>query len=208
MILETLTLGPFAVNCYILGLAEQGKAIIIDPGADYQTIKKILHKNGLTPAFIINTHGHADHIAADDQFGVDIYIHMQDAVLLKDPRGNLSQFLMAPIKIKSPINLIEDNQEICLEKIHLKVIHTPGHTPGSVCLLLIAPENKILFSGDTLFADGVGRTDFPRASEELLRKSIKEKLFNLREDTVVYPGHGPATTIGKEKKRNPFFLVE
>jgi glyoxylase-like metal-dependent hydrolase (beta-lactamase superfamily II) len=206
MILERITVGPFAVNCYILGLVEQGKAIIIDPGADYQKIKKILDRNRLTPGFIINTHGHADHIAADDQFGVNIYIHNQDAVLLKDPQGNLSQFLMGPIEIKSPINLVEDSQDVYLEKIHLKVIHTPGHTPGSICLLLIAPENKILFSGDTLFADGVGRTDFPRASEDLLRQSIKDKLFILREDTVVYPGHGPTTTIGKEKKSNPFLL--
>jgi hydroxyacylglutathione hydrolase len=205
MILELIPVGPFLANCYIIGSPESHQVIIVDPGADYGKIKRRLDKHKLTPAFIINTHGHIDHIGEDASFKVPIYIHQEDLSMLSNTERNLSKFFSSPLIIKSDIHPLNDNQDIRLDEIHLKVIHTPGHTPGGICLLLINPENKILFSGDTLLNSGIGRTDFPGASESLLIKSIKDKLFSLDDHTVVYPGHGPQTTIGREKKENPFF---
>jgi glyoxylase-like metal-dependent hydrolase (beta-lactamase superfamily II) len=204
MIFETICVGPMEVNCYILASSSDSEAIIIDPGAQDNKIRRILDKYRLKPAFIINTHGHIDHIGCDDKFGVPVYIHQQDASLLKDPKLNLSDFFMSPYSTKSNIKTLEDKEDIKLDEIELEVIHTPGHTPGGICLLMKKPEDKILFSGDTLFFHGIGRTDFPAADEGALIKSIKDKLLTLADDTVVYPGHGPASTIGEEKSNNPF----
>jgi glyoxylase-like metal-dependent hydrolase (beta-lactamase superfamily II) len=194
------------VNCYVLASGEDREAVIIDPGADEAKIKHILKKHKLKPAFIINTHGHIDHIGSDDKFDVPIYIHSQDLALLRDPQLNLSSFLMSAFSVKSKVNVLEDKESIELDQVQLEVIHTPGHTPGGICLLMQRPMNKILFTGDTLFCRGIGRTDFPQADEGLLIKSIREKLFKLSDDTVVYPGHGPSSTIGEEKKNNPFLM--
>jgi glyoxylase-like metal-dependent hydrolase (beta-lactamase superfamily II) len=181
--------------------------MIIDPGDDDRQIKRLLDSKGWQPAFIVHTHGHIDHIGADNKFSIPIYIHRNDFNLLKDPKLNLSQMLGESFAINSKINILEDKQDIRLrEGICLKVIHTPGHTAGSICLLLQQPKEKVLFSGDTLFFEGVGRTDFPGACEELLFRSIKEKLFSLDDDTVVYPGHGQITSIGHEKQANPFLI--
>ena len=205
MILESLCLGPFQVNCYILASGNNSKAIIIDPGDEEKKIRRVLEIQRLEPALIINTHGHIDHIGCNDKFGVPIYIHRLDLAMLKDPKLNLSSFLHpSPYNIVSQIKEIEDREVIELGQMQLEVMHTPGHTPGGICLLLKKPQNKILFSGDTLFYQGIGRTDFPGADEGQLIKSIKEKLFKLPEDTIIYPGHGASSTIGQEKKNNPF----
>ncbi|MEI6632158.1 MAG: MBL fold metallo-hydrolase, partial [bacterium] len=167
-------------------------------------IRQVLDRHKLKPAFIINTHAHFDHIGCDDKFGVPVYIHEDDLALLKDPQLNLSNWLDSSYASKAQIKTLQDHEKIELGMMQLEVIHTPGHTPGGICLSLIRPVNKILFSGDTLFCLGVGRTDFPMADEGLLIKSIKDRLFVLSDDTVVYPGHGPSTTIAEEKKNNPF----
>ncbi len=208
MILETIPVGSLEVNCYILASGPGSQAIIIDPGAEAQKIKQALNKHKLKAAFIINTHGHFDHIGCDDKFDVPVYIHQKDAELLNDPKQNLSAFFIAAYAVKSKIIPLEEKQVIELEKIRLEVIHTPGHTPGGICLLLDKPESGILFSGDTLFCQGVGRTDYAGASETVLLKSIREKLFILPDDTIIYPGHGPASTIGREKKENPFLSYD
>lgn len=204
MVLEKVVVGNLQVNCYILACDKNSSAIVIDPGDETEKIKRALGKFELRPAFIINTHGHMDHIYGDDDFGLTVYAHRGDAPLLKDQNLNLSVFLGRPFQVKSFVKTLEDGQVIKLEGLELEVIHTPGHTPGGICLLLKKPENKILFSGDSLFCEGIGRTDFPGASEALLITSIKEKLFKLSDDTIVLPGHGPASTIGREKKSNPF----
>jgi hydroxyacylglutathione hydrolase len=204
MILEQIKVGPMQVNCYILGDAQTRRAIVIDPGDDYDRIRRIMTLKNLKGDFIINTHGHIDHIGADDKFGLKVYAHKDEIPMLKDEGTNLSGFLLAPFTVKSDIYPLEDNQDIRLDSIHLKVMHTPGHTPGGISLLLLYPKHKIVFTGDTLFCQGIGRTDFPGASEELIIKSIKARLLTLPDDTVVYPGHGPSTTIGAEKKGNPF----
>ena len=205
MILKTICVGPYGVNCYILAQDENNKAIIIDPGDEPDKIKKVLARYKLKPGLIINTHGHIDHIGADDAFDVCVHIHKDDLNLLDDPNLNLSGFLSTPLRIVSPRQALEDKQEIRLDRIRLQVLHTPGHTPGGICLLLKEPKSNIVFSGDTLFYQGIGRTDFPFASLEQLKKSVEKKLFVLDDQTQVYPGHGPSTTIGQEKKSNPFF---
>jgi glyoxylase-like metal-dependent hydrolase (beta-lactamase superfamily II) len=203
MTLERLSLGQFCVNCYIL-ISDSGRAIVIDPGAQPQKIKKFLDKNGIKPSFILHTHAHFDHIGADNALSLPVYIHKDDFSLLKDPLLNLSQLFAQPFVVESEIVTFDSEKYINLDEISLKPIHTPGHTPGSVCFLFLNQTKKLLFSGDTLFCLGIGRTDFPKSSYDKLIKSIKEKLILLDEDTVVYPGHGPTTTIGKEKRENPF----
>lgn len=206
MILETICVGPMLVNCYILAGDCNCPAIIIDPGYECNKIKQILDKHKLKPAFIINTHAHADHIGCDDKFDVPVYIHHKDLALLKDPELNLSSLFMSALSIKSKVKTLEDKEDIILDQIKLEVIHTPGHTPGGICLLMHKPTNKILFTGDTLFCQGIGRTDFPGADGNLLMQSVRNRLFKLPDDTVIYPGHGPSSTIGEEKKSNPFFI--
>lgn len=206
MILETVCVGPMQVNCYILASKTNSKALIIDPGDEEDKIKKVLAKFKLKPAFIINTHGHIDHIGCDNKFDIPIYIHSRDLPLLKDPELNLSKVLSSSFSVKSRIHTLEDKENIGLDGVLLEIIHVPGHTPGGIALLLKEPKDKILFTGDTLFCQGIGRTDFPQANEALLIKSIKEKLLTLADDTVIYPGHGPSSTIGEERRSNPFLI--
>ncbi len=170
MILETICVGQMQVNCYILASSPASRAIIIDPGDEKQKIERVLKKYNLKPEFIINTHGHIDHIGCDDKFGVPVYIHRQDVVLLESPELNLSTFLMSPFSLKSNVRILEDEENIELDQMQLEVIHVPGHTPGGISLLMKKPKDKILFSGDSLFYHGIGRTDFPGASETLLIK--------------------------------------
>lgn len=204
MILETVIVGPMQVNCYVLACAEAGRAIIIDPGDQARKIKTVLDRHKLRPAIVINTHGHYDHIGGDDEFGVCVYAHKQDLVMLENADKNLSASFSLPFKVKSEIKVLEDKEIIKLECLELEVLHLPGHTPGGIGLLMKKPQADIVFTGDTLFYQGVGRCDLPEGSQYLLNKSIEEKLFVLPGQTKVYPGHGPATTIGREKSNNPF----
>ncbi|MBU0547466.1 MAG: MBL fold metallo-hydrolase [Candidatus Omnitrophica bacterium] len=204
MILETLNVGPMQVNCYVLACAEGKQAIVIDPGDQEHKIKAVLDRYKLNPAMVINTHGHYDHIGSDDKFGVDVYVHKQDLVMLEDAKKNLSASFALAYKVKSEIKFLEDGEIIKLDCLELEVLHLPGHTPGGIGLLMKKPETGIVFTGDTLFCQGVGRCDLPGGSEYLLNKSIKEKLFVLPIETKVYPGHGASTTIGREKNNNPF----
>lgn len=204
MIIERVCVGPMEVNCYILASGKNAQAIIIDPGSQERKIMDALNKHGLTAAFIINTHGHYDHIGCDDKFGVPVYVHRKDVPFLKDPRLNLSVLFALPYRLKSEIRALEDNDTVELADIRLKVLHIPGHTPGGIALLVVNPPEKAVFSGDTLFCGGIGRSDIPAGDEALLIESIKEKLLALPEDTKVYPGHGPSSTIGEEKRNNPF----
>lgn len=204
MILETVHVGQLGVNCYILAEKSDGEAIIIDPGDEEQKIRLTLKEHGLKPSLVINTHGHYDHIGCDDAFGVKVYIFASEEPLLRNGRLNFSALFAAPVKVNAPAKLLEDKEMITLGSLELEVIHTPGHTPGGICLLLKKPQDNILFTGDTLFLGGVGRTDFPGANGKQLIKSIRERLMTLADDTVCYPGHGSPTTIGEERANNPF----
>jgi glyoxylase-like metal-dependent hydrolase (beta-lactamase superfamily II) len=196
------------VNCYILACAESKSAIIIDPGAEVDKIQAILDRYHLTPAMVINTHGHYDHIGGDDKFGISVHVHKQDSEMLKDAKKNLSALFSLPCKVASQINLLEDKEIIKMDCFELEVLHLPGHTQGGIGLLMKKPEKGIVFTGDTLFFQGVGRYDLPGGSEQSLQKSIAEKLFTLPAETKVYPGHGPATTIGREKNNNYFHRID
>ncbi len=200
MYLKTLIVGMMEANCYIVGEESTKEVFIVDPGGDYRKIKKIIDGDGLKPQAVINTHGHGDHIGADSEFGLPVWIHRLDAEFLQDPSKNLSGAFGFLLKTKQAARLLEDGDILKIGKYELKVIHTPGHTPGSICL----KGKGIIFTGDTLFCEGVGRTDFLYGSQEDIMRSIKEKLLTLDDNYIVYPGHGPSSTIGNEKTNNPF----
>ncbi|MCG0275878.1 MAG: MBL fold metallo-hydrolase [Thermosediminibacteraceae bacterium] len=205
MFVKRLMVGPLASNCYILG-DDTKKGVIIDPGAEPETILKEIKEQDIKVEFIILTHGHADHIGAvgdvKDATGAKVAIHEKDAKMLVSAEENLSSFMgygftqpPADIKLKGGELLKVGNSE-------LEIIWTPGHTPGSICI----KAGKLLFSGDTLFAGSVGRTDFPGGSYRELINSIKSKLLIFEEDVRILPGHGSESSIGAEKTNNPFVL--
>jgi glyoxylase-like metal-dependent hydrolase (beta-lactamase superfamily II) len=191
-------------NCYILAKAEGSAAVIIDPGESKKRIDEVLKKHKLKAGLIINTHGHYDHIGCDDKFAVPIYIHTRDMTFLRDSRLNLSGTFAFPYEVKSEVRAVEHNSVVELDGILLKVLHIPGHTPGGIALLMEKPQDNMVFTGDSLFCQGIGRSDLPGGDEFALIKYIKERLLTLPDDTIVYPGHGPSSTIGEEKRNNPF----
>lgn len=194
--------GSLAVNCYIVGCPERHEAIIIDPGGDYRKVLRVLNEGNLRAIAILNTHGHADHIGANDKFNLPVWIHRLDKEFLKDPKLNLSSAFFLRITSGAASRLLEDGDSLEVGEVGLSVIHTPGHTPGSICISaqLEGLAHWAIFTGDTLFAGGVGRTDFPYSSEGELYRSINERLFKFPDSTVIYPGHGPDSTIGAEKR--------
>lgn len=200
MILKKVVVGPMQANCYILGSATSSCAIVVDPGAEPEKIKTQLKQLGLQISCIVNTHGHIDHIGANSALEAPVYIHRLDADFLNDSRLNLSEILGLSATSSKSARLLDDKQKLKIEDISLEVIHTPGHTPGGICL----NAGRFCLTGDTLFAQGIGRTDLPYANEENLLHSIREKLLTLPDEMVIYPGHGPSSTIGEEKKNNPF----
>ena len=208
LILKTLAVGPLEANCYILAASSPGPALVIDPGGDETRIAAVLKDLGLAPAALVLTHGHLDHLGAAAALkrstGAPLAVHRRDAGLLTGSAlGFFLPGLAAPAV--SPDRLLDDGDTLEAGGLQLQVLYTPGHSPGSICLFLPRSGSPgIVFTGDTLFAGGVGRTDFPGGSYEELIRSISSRLLAFPDETVVYPGHGPATTIGEEKKGNPF----
>lgn len=202
IIVKKFVVGPMEVNCYIIWDPATKEACLIDPGGDPDRVKNFLDREKLNLRFIINTHGHGDHIAANGYFSAPIYIHRLDGIFLTDAERNLSSAFGFPIVSPKAERLLEDRDKVFLSGLELDIIHTPGHTPGSVSIRL----GDIIFTGDALFCGGIGRTDFDYGDEGLLLKSIRERLLTFSDDTVIYPGHGEASTIGREKKSNPFLM--
>lgn len=194
-ILKRFIVGPMGVNCYLVADPATKEACLIDPGADPEAMKSYIQKNGLELKFILITHGHGDHIAANGYFKAPIYIHRADADFLRDPAKNMSKYFLFAVTSPKASRLLEDADTVNLGGLTFTVIHTPGHTPGSISLKL----DGVIFTGDTLFCGGVGRTDFEYGDEGALYKSIKERLFSEPDDTAIYPGHGDSSTIGAEK---------
>ncbi|MBI2958207.1 MAG: MBL fold metallo-hydrolase [Chloroflexi bacterium] len=210
MILETLVVGPFMSNCYVVGSEATGKGMAIDPGADAQHILSAIKRYSLSVQTVVITHAHPDHMAAAravvDATGAKLAIHELDG------RGPVYQavyrmfgpFVGGPMGAPpAPDQLLQDGDKIEVGGLSFTVLHTPGHSPGGISLY----GEGVAFTGDTLFNSSVGRYDLPGCSFDDLARSIRTKLYTLPDATIVYPGHGPATTIGAEKASNPFVRV-
>jgi len=205
--IKTMVLGPVQTNCYIVNVAENKEAVVIDPADRAEKIYNYLTENDLECKKILLTHGHFDHITAAESLkkltGAEIYAHENEKSLLKDPDLNASARMGYEISIE-PDCLLKDNEEFEAAGLTWQVIYTPGHTGGGVCYYL--KNEGVLFSGDTLFYESIGRTDFPTGNLQKLMESVKNRLFVLPDETKVYPGHGWSTTIEHEKSNNPFFV--
>lgn len=206
----TLTLGPLETNCYLLAQTDSGAALCIDPAAEAHVIINAVSEHNLRVEAIALTHGHGDHIAAVSAlragWEVPVWIHSEDAAMLTNSERNLSAMTGLSVTAPPADSLFEDGDSITFGGTSVSVLHTPGHTRGGVSFYVDRRLDGVpmLFSGDTLFCGGVGRYDLPGGSWETLQRSIREKLYTLPDDTVVYPGHGPATTIGREKRLNQY----
>ena len=201
MLIETFPVGMLSTNCYVVNSHETKEAIIIDPGLDLpieaQQIFEYIDEGELKVKLIVNTHGHHDHINGDvtfqTKYNVPIYIHKLDAQAIND---------FEKYTYPSPV-LLKEGSLIELGNEHLQVMHTPGHTPGSICLI----GEHLVFTGDTLFAGSIGRTDFPEGSNIEMQASL-QKLMRLPDYLLVYPGHGPTSIMGEEKRVNPFLVSD
>lgn len=206
MLIKDLVVGPIGANCIILGCDVTREAAVIDPGDDARRILEALAAEKLTVKAIINTHGHFDHVGANKKLkeatGADIMIHKADAAMLAELSVTAMAFGLRAENSPPADRLLADGDTITFGEQSLTVLHTPGHTPGGITLY--SKEEKVVFAGDTLFYGSIGRTDLPGGNYGTLISSIKTKLFALPDETVVYTGHGPKTTIGTEKQYNPF----
>ena len=195
-----IEVGQLRTNCYLVSSREE--ALIIDPGAEPQRLLSQIE--GLKVRYIIYTHGHSDHIGANgvvkEKTGASLLIHRDDASMLLHPAENLSLLWGEEVLSPPADRFLQGGEGIEFAGTLWRVIHTPGHSPGGISLLW----DHWLFSGDTLFAGSVGRTDLPGSSRQVLLRSIREKLLTLDDEVIVYPGHGPSTTIGEERRWNPF----
>ncbi len=207
MILKTLVVGPIQSNCYIIGCERIREAAVIDPGGDADRILITLAKDRLRCIYIINTHGHFDHSADNKRLkevtGAQLLIHHADAPMILHQSMNRGMWGIHIDNSPPPDQYLTEGDIITFGDISLKVLHTPGHSPGGISLV----TDKIVFVGDTLFAGSIGRTDFPGGDHEGLLRNVRKKIFTLGDDVVVYPGHGPKTTVGRERKTNPFFTT-
>ncbi len=201
--LKIFTVGPMEANCYILYNPDKREGLIIDPGAEGSHLIKFIKQEKISINYIVNTHGHPDHIGANrkikEHTNAPILIHQYDAPMLAKSGSVLS--LIFPVESSSPPadTFIKDGDLIECAGMKLKVLHTPGHTPGGISLLI----NDSIFTGDTLFSGSIGRSDLPGGSPEVLLNSIK-KILSLNENLIIYPGHGPSTTVRQELHSNPF----
>ncbi len=207
MHLETLEVGPVITNCYLVGCDETKEGILIDPGGDPDRVLRMVESSGLKVDRIVNTHGHADHIAANAAvqrvLGCRILIHEADAAMITSRSASLLDWIPEGEPSPAADEMLADGDTIDVGPEKFIVVHLPGHTPGGIGLR----NDEVFFSGDTLFADSIGRTDLPGGSEEVLFRTLAERIAPLDDALRVYPGHGPSTTIRREKERNPFLRM-
>ncbi|MBI2058764.1 MAG: MBL fold metallo-hydrolase [Nitrospirae bacterium] len=208
MVLETAVVGPFQCNCYILGDESTREALVIDPGDETERIDAILKRHNLIVKAILHTHAHLDHIGGTRKLQAStnarVYLHPDDDFLFKMLPAQAALLGIRPSLAAQIDGPSKDGDGFTAGSLQLEAIHTPGHTPGSLTFRLANGAGDKLFTGDTLFLGSIGRTDLWGGSFDDIMKSIRERLLRLDDETVVYPGHGPATTIGRERKTNPF----
>ncbi len=203
---EVIAVGPLETNCYVVYCQDSLECAVVDPGAEADRIFQLIAQKSLKPALILNTHGHIDHIGANkdikEKFNIPLYIHSADSPMLENVQQSEMAIFLGAMDSPSPDHLLNDGDKIKVGKSFLQVIHTPGHSPGSVSFL----GDGFLLSGDTLFFGGVGRTDLPGGSWKDMESSIKNKILTMPDEMIVLPGHGPFTTVGQEKRANPFII--
>jgi len=206
MLIETVVVGPLQVNCYVVGCETTGEAIVIDPGDEAEWVAEVVRHRGWTVRRIVNTHAHFDHLGGVRELkeltGAPFALHEAELPLVQ---SFVRQALFFGFRVGDPPEVddfLAEGDEVAFGEVRLKVLHTPGHSPGGISLV----GDGVVFVGDELFAGSIGRTDLPGGDYETLINSVRTKLFTLEDDTIVYPGHGPATTIGRERRYNPFFL--
>lgn len=204
MIVKTVHVGQLETNCYIIAGKKGGQGVVIDPGAEPGKILAAAELNKIKIVKILNTHGHWDHTDANsalaEAVGADIFIDKRDIEILGDPRKNLSAVFGAQEAAQDPDNLFGNGETLEVEGLDIKVLHTPGHTPGSSSFLV----GEKLFCGDLIFLESVGRVDLPGSNGPDLFTSIREKVMSLNDGITIFPGHGPSTTVGWEREHNPY----
>jgi glyoxylase-like metal-dependent hydrolase (beta-lactamase superfamily II) len=208
LLVETFPAGPLQCNCSVVACADTKEAVVVDPGGETERIAEIVAHYDLTVRSIIHTHAHLDHIYCTHDVkqahGGEICLHRDDTFLYDAFDDQCTMFRL-PRRGVSPVDrFVEHGDKIALGKLGLDVIHTPGHTPGSICFEINDGSRTIVFAGDTLFRRSVGRTDLPGGDAHTLQRSIRERLYTRDPHAVVVPGHGPSTTLGEEARANPF----
>ncbi len=204
LIIKRLVVGHLSANCFIVGTRSAGEGMVIDPGGNEPDIIKAIAESSLDIKIIVLTHGHSDHIAAlrdiQDRTGAPVAVHTEDADFLEGYGAFSSQFGISYKTPRPPDRLLREGDEINIVGLSLTVVHTPGHTPGSICLL----GENLIFTGDTIFRRGIGTTLMPGSSRRQLIDSIHRRVMVLPDETVIYPGHGRETTVGAERRDNPY----
>jgi hydroxyacylglutathione hydrolase len=208
MLIEKLAVGPFQCNCSILACQETKEAIIVDPGDEAGRILEKIVQHGLKPKYLVHTHAHLDHVAGTfgvhEQYKGEVCLHREDLFLYENVAMQAALFNLPSFQVPEIKNFIEDGDVLKFGKLQMEVLHTPGHTPGSVSFLVSSEKESQLFTGDTLFLGSIGRTDLWGGDYAQILTSIKDKLLPFDDKTPVHPGHGPQTTIGAERRHNPF----
>lgn len=207
--IKSFTLGDFQTNCFVVSVPGRNDCLIVDCGYEPLLMLDAIENEGLTPAALLLTHCHSDHIAGVDavlsRFGsMPLYVHRNEVGFCSDPMLNLSGMVGMPMTCTEPDHLLDDGDVLDLAGMSWRIVHTPGHSPGGI--LYVHDESNQAIVGDTLFAGSIGRFDFPTSNVEDLRRTITEVMMGLPDDMTIHPGHGPSTTIGQERQSNPFVL--
>jgi len=204
LVVHQMSVGPLQVNCFITSCSKTKEAVVIDPGEEGERILHVAEKQGLKIHKVVNTHGHFDHIGANlhivEKTGAELLIHADDLPLLQNARNHAEVYGLSVAASPEPDRLLGQGDTFQVGELSFSVFHVPGHSPGGICLL----TEGHLFVGDVLFSGSIGRTDLPGGDFDSLVEGVRERLFALPDETIVHPGHGPDTTIGRERQNNPF----